>query len=153
LRVLGVDVGGRRTGLALSDPLGITCSPLEVVEERRVEALVARVAEAVHEHGVGEIVVGVPRPLKGGTNQQVEAVMSVVAELSKTLDVPVHTWDERFTSKLAERGRRDRDRKQPADAVAACYFLQDYLDARSQTSQTDMSLRGMEKSGGRPAGQ
>jgi putative Holliday junction resolvase len=137
VRVLAVDVGESRSGLALSDPLGITCSPLAVVEERRAEALVARIAETVRTHDVGEIVVGVPRPLKGGTNQQVQAVMSFVDALSQATSVPVYTWDERFTTKLAERGRRARGTKQPADAVAACYFLQDYLDAHPRTTGSE----------------
>ncbi len=97
----------------------------------------ARVAETAVEHGVADIVVGVPRPLRGGTNQQVEAVMAFVAALSKATTVPVHTWDERFTTKLAEQGRGRRAAKRPSDAIAACYFLQDYLDALPRRARVD----------------
>lgn len=80
---------------------------------------------------VGEIVVGLPRPLAGGTNQQMRDVLSFVTRLESSVSVPVHVWDERFTSRLAER-RRSRGR--PRDAVAACYMLQNYLDRRSNES-------------------
>ncbi|MFH0917446.1 MAG: Holliday junction resolvase RuvX [bacterium] len=130
MRILGIDLGGRRTGLALSDPLGMTCSPLEVVQERDEEQLVLRIMEVARELEVGMIVVGLPRPLAGGTNRQVESVLAFVALLEERGARPVVTWDERFTSKLAEKGR---SRKVPQDAVAACYMLQGYLDSRAST--------------------
>lgn len=130
MRVLGIDLGRRRTGLALSDPLGMTCSPLEVVEERDGERLLLRIMEMASEREVGEIVVGLPRPLAGGTNRQVESVLTFVGLLEERAGTPVVTWDERFTSKLAEKGR---SRTEPQDAVAACYMLQGYLDFRAST--------------------
>jgi putative Holliday junction resolvase len=114
--------------LALSDPCGITCSPLEVVEEPDDERLLLRIVEVAEERGAGEIVVGIPRPLAGGTNQQMEGVLAFVRLLEERAGPRVVTWDERFTSKLAERkGPRTR----PQDAVAACYMLQSYLDSRA----------------------
>ncbi len=103
--MLGVDLGRRRTGLALSDPYGLTCSPLEVVEERDEERLLLRIMEVAREQEVGEIVVGLPRPLAGGTNRQVESVLAFVAILEERAGIHVVTWDERFTSKLAEEGK------------------------------------------------
>jgi putative holliday junction resolvase len=116
--------------LALSDPYGVTCSPLEVVEERDGERLLLRIMEVAREQEVGEIVVGLPRPLAGGTNSQVESVLAFVALLGERVGTDVATWDERFTSKLAEKGR---SRTEPQDAVAACYMLQGYLDSRAST--------------------
>jgi putative Holliday junction resolvase len=129
MRILGVDLGRRRTGLALSDPLELTCSPLAVVEEREQERLLLRIVQVMREHDVGEIVVGLPRPLAGGTNRQVESVVAFVESLAARADKPVNTWDERFTSKLAARGR---PRRLADDAVAACYMLQSYLDSRAE---------------------
>ncbi len=127
MRILGVDLGRRRTGLALSDPHALTCSPLEVLEERNEEQLLQKIMRVADEQKVVRIVVGLPRPLAGGTNTQLEAVLGFVAVLKARSPVPVTTWDERFTTKLAEEGRK---RDLPQDAVAACYMLQSYLDSR-----------------------
>ena len=105
MRVLGVDFGRARTGLALSDPVGVACSPLGVVTERDEERLIESIATVTTDHQVGEIVVGLPRPLSGGTNRQMADVLTFVGRLQSSVAVPVRVCDERFTSKLAERGR------------------------------------------------
>ena len=128
MRLLGVDLGRSRTGLALSDPHEVACSPLEVLEERNEEQLLQKIMQVAEEHDVAQIVVGLPRPLSGGTNPQYEGVLVFVEALTGRSPVPVVTWDERFTSKLAERGR---SRRRPQDSVAACYILQSYLDSRA----------------------
>jgi len=130
VRVLGIDWGRRRTGLALSDPLGVTCTPLEILEERDSERLLLRIIEVARECDVGEVVVGLPRPLKGGTNSQLETVFEFVSALRDRTGMKIATWDERFTSRLAEKGRSGTAGQ---DAVAACYMLQDYLDHRAET--------------------
>ena len=128
MRSLGLDVGKRRTGVALSDPLGVTCRPVEVIEEPDVERLIQRIVELAGGFEVEEIVVGLPRPLAGGTNEQVEWVRTFVAALESRSRFAVKTWDERFTTKLAgEPGPKTGAR----DAVAACYMLQNYLDAHA----------------------
>jgi putative Holliday junction resolvase len=127
VRILGVDHGAARTGLALSDPVGLTCRPLLVVRERDPEALVARVLTVAAEEEVTEIVVGLPRPLAGGRNDQLDQAEAFAGRLRAASPIPVLTWDERFTTKLAERGRK---KTTPADAVAACHLLQNFLDAR-----------------------
>jgi len=128
VRYLGVDIGRSRTGLALSDALGVTCRPFDIVAERDEERVIERIAQVAREEEVGEIVVGLPRPLSGGSNRQMEGVISLVERLRQLSPVPVATWDERFTSKLAEEGRPGMKYH---DAVAACYMLQSYLDSRS----------------------
>ena len=117
-----------RTGLALSDPIGVTCRPLEVLEERDRIRLLEKIVDVAKSNDVQTIVVGLPRPLSGGTNRQVESVLAFVALLGDHPSVHVETWDERFTSRLAE---ADRPRWKAQDAVAACYMLQNYLDARA----------------------
>ena len=126
MRVLGVDFGGSRTGLALSDPLGVTCSPLATIVEKDEDRLVASIVAAADEQGVTQIVVGLPRPLGGGSNRQSEAAEAFRDRLEHKTTVPVRMWDERFTSKLAARGRSGANGQ---DAIAACYMLQSYLDS------------------------
>jgi putative Holliday junction resolvase len=132
VRILGVDLGATRTGLALSDPLGITCSPLRVIVERDGAQTMLRVVEAAREHGVNEIVVGVPRPLRGGSNPQLESAERFARGLEALGEFKVSVCDERFTTKLAERGR-SRDSQQ--DSIAACYILQGYLDSISTSRE------------------
>ena len=129
MRVLGIDPGASRTGVAVSDALGIICSPLPVIREREEGKVVLRVVAVAEERGVERIVVGLPRPLGGGSNQQLEDVKAFVQRLAAVAKVEVVTWDERFTSKLAERGGK---RAGERDSVAACYMLQGYLDWRSK---------------------
>jgi len=132
MRILGIDLGRSRTGLALSDTEELTCAPLAVIAEKDEQALLRRVVAVAEEHGVKEIVVGLPRPLGGGTNRQLESVLDFRARLERIAPVPVLGWDERFTSKMAQVGR---PHTQAHDAVAACYMLQNYLDSRRHSEQ------------------
>jgi putative Holliday junction resolvase len=125
VRLLGVDYGKSRTGLALSDPVGVTCRPVGILTEREVGKLVQAVVAATREHEAQGIVVGLPRPLSGGTNEQMQDVLQFVGRLKAAAPVPVETWDERFTTSLAEKGSKGSG---PRDAIAACYMLQNYLD-------------------------
>jgi putative Holliday junction resolvase len=135
MRILAVDPGEARTGLALSDPHAVTCRPLRVLHERDVSAVIAQVLSVAHDEGVDEVIVGVPRPLGGGRSEQMTWAEEFARRLAERAPCPVHTWDERFTSKLAERGRRKG--APPADSVAACHLLQSYLDARSLGDERD----------------
>lgn len=128
MRTLGVDLGSVRTGLALSDPVGITCRPLDIIVSRDEDQVVDAVLAAAAREEAGEIVVGLPRPLAGGRNEQSDRAEAFARVLAGRTTLRVSTWDERFTSKLAKEGRRGAG---PADAVAACYLLQNYLDSRT----------------------
>ena len=119
--------------------MGLTCRPLRVLHERDRRALIARILQVLVEEEVTAVVVGLPRPLSGGRNEQLEEAESFAAELSRATEVPVAAWDERFTTKLAERGRPGG---QPADAVAACYLLQNYLDAGSSSGRRGVAAGG-----------
>lgn len=135
IRILGIDVGSVRVGIALSDPLGITAQPLEVIDRRRQDPL-QRIAALVQEHEVQRIVVGRPLRLDGGAGPAVAQSEEFVASLAKVLGegVPISWWDERLTTRVAERamiqdGVRRENRRQSIDKVAAALILQSYLDA------------------------
>ncbi|MDR7435044.1 MAG: Holliday junction resolvase RuvX [Armatimonadota bacterium] len=134
MRILGLDVGTRRIGVALSDPLGISAQPLKVIEREGWDADLAEIRALVREWEVSCVVVGMPRSLNGSLGPQARMVEEFVAKLRDAIGVPVDTWDERLTTVAAERAmleanvRRDR-RRQRVDAVAAALLLQAYLDS------------------------
>jgi putative holliday junction resolvase len=125
LRVLALDHGGARCGCALSDPTGTIVRPLASIEPPDP----ALVAEVVVEHGVERVVVGVPVSLGGGEGKQASASRAFAAELQGVLEIPVDTYDERLTTKLAERSRREGARADE-DSLAAAHLLESYLAAR-----------------------
>jgi putative Holliday junction resolvase len=137
VRALGVDVGGRRIGLAISDASGVLARPLEVIEASGREQVV-RVTEAIaraaaEEDGLRLVVVGLPRRLDGTPNEQTAAVTAFVEALRARIPQPVVLQDERLSSveaesRLALRDRDWRSRKKKLDAAAAAVILQDYLD-------------------------
>jgi putative holliday junction resolvase len=141
VRALGVDVGGRRIGLAISDASGVLARPLEVIEARGRDQVV-RVAEAIaraaaEEDGLRLVVVGLPRRLDGTPNEQTAAVTAFVEALRARIPQPVVLQDERLSSveaesRLALRDRDWRSRKKKLDAAAAAVILQDYLDEAGQ---------------------
>ncbi|MGB9879443.1 MAG: Holliday junction resolvase RuvX, partial [Anaerolineae bacterium] len=106
MRVLGVDYGRSRTGVAVSDPHRVTCSPVAVLVVKDQDSLAAEIARLAEEYEVSEIVLGLPRPLSGGSNSQMEEVLGFKALLEKHTVAQVVLWDERFTTVLARRGRR-----------------------------------------------
>ncbi|HZJ27839.1 MAG TPA: Holliday junction resolvase RuvX [Acidimicrobiia bacterium] len=137
-RVLGVDLGTRRIGLACSDALGITAGPLSVIERTGDRTAEHRaILAAARDAGASSIVVGLPRALSGKVTAAERAARREADELGELAgpDIPVALYDERFTTVIAERalvasGVRRRDRKQVVDKVAAAVMLQGYLDAQ-----------------------
>lgn len=135
IRLLGLDVGTVRVGVALSDPLGITAQPLEVINRRKSD-LFERVATLVDEHEVQQVVIGNPLQLDGEIGPAARAMAEFADKLRQRLTVPVELWDERLSTAQAERemisdGVRREKRRQRIDKVAAALILQSYLDARS----------------------
>lgn len=134
MRVMGLDVGDRRIGVALSDELGLTASPRQVIpRDGREWIAVARLAA---EAGVGEIVVGVPRSLRGELGPQAEKVLQFIETLRARVNVPVREWDERLSTVEAERVLLSADasrarRREVIDKVAAAVILQSYLDSKA----------------------
>ena len=136
MRALGVDLGTRRVGLALSDSDGRVATPLEVLERTGSEAQDhAAIAEVVAERNVAVVVVGLPISLDGSMGPAARAARAEIARLSAAVGVPVETCDERFSTAAAnqhlDRGEvRGSKRCQVVDMVAAAVLLQSWLDAR-----------------------
>ncbi|MCG6922947.1 MAG: Holliday junction resolvase RuvX [Acidobacteria bacterium] len=141
VRYLGLDVGDVRIGVALSDETATLASGLLTLERVGPRKDVRAVAAIVREREVGEVVVGMPWRLDGTMGPQGEKVTAFVESLRRAVEVPVVTWDERFTTVaadelLAEAGVRRRDRKARIDRAAAVLILQGYLDARRSETPT-----------------
>jgi len=135
MRVLAVDFGERRIGLAISDPAGWMAQPLEKIDRRPGDADVMRIKEICEEYAVGEIVVGVPLSLKGEVGPQAEAALDYADKLKKIIGLPVRTWDERLSTVSAQRALLEanvsrKKRKHFVDKIAATFILQAYLDSK-----------------------
>jgi putative Holliday junction resolvase len=139
VRLLGLDVGDVRIGVALSDDTATIAGGLPTLTRVGPRKDVQAVGALVREHEVAEVVVGLPRRLDGTLGPQAEKVQAFAADLRRSLRLPVHEWDERFTTAeatrtLIEGGVRRRDRKLSVDKVAAVLILQGYLDHRRLAS-------------------
>ncbi|MCY3786994.1 MAG: Holliday junction resolvase RuvX [bacterium] len=136
MRALGVDLGTRRIGLALSDSGGLVATPLEVLERCGSEARDhAAIAEVAAERDVAVLVVGLPISLDGSMGPAARAARAEIARLEAAVGVPVETCDERFSTAAAEQRLdmgevRGPKRRQVVDMVAAAVLLQSWLDAR-----------------------
>jgi putative Holliday junction resolvase len=135
VRILALDVGEKRIGIAVSDPLGITAQGLAVLTRRGKDADLASLLEVAREYRVQEIVVGLPLHLDGRPGRQSQEILSLAAALGEALGVPVTPWDERLTTMEAERVLLAADvsrrrRRQVVDQLAAVLILQNYLDRR-----------------------
>lgn len=141
MRVLGIDFGERRIGLAMSDASGTLATPVRTIERQDVGVdLVTLVVDAIQEMGrderIDQLVVGLPRRLDGRDSAQTPRVRAFAAALGSRSGLPVDLQDERLSSREAEarlalRERDWRKRKARLDAAAAAIMLQDWLDARS----------------------
>jgi putative Holliday junction resolvase len=135
MRALGVDVGERRIGLAVSDPSGLIASPLEVLMRSPGDDAVGEIVARAEELGAEVIVVGMPVDLRGELGVAAQCMAEFVEALRARSSVPVATCDERLTSVAAARAMREaglteRDRRGQVDKVAAALLLQSWLDAR-----------------------
>jgi putative Holliday junction resolvase len=127
VKVLALDYGSARTGVAVSDPTGTVARPLGVVERAASEGGIARLVELAREENVERIVVGLPITLRGEHGAQAEETDRFVELLRAAVDLPVESFDERFTTKLAEAG----ESRAEEDAVAAAHLLSSYLTWKS----------------------
>ena len=132
MRVLAVDYGERRTGIAVSDELGITAQGLETIEVAKEEEIPDRVASVVKETGAETIVVGLPLNMNGTESEKSGKVREFAALLSEITAVPVVFWDERMTTMQAQRVMREMNKKtyknKPLlDKISATLILQEYL--------------------------
>jgi len=126
--VLALDYGAARTGVAVSDPTRTIALPLEVVEAAAASAGIQRIVEIVRERDAERVIVGLPLTLSGEHGQQARETDAFVALLRDALDVPVETYDERFTTALAVRASGGA----PEDARAAAHLLESYLERTAE---------------------
>jgi len=134
-RILALDVGARRIGLAVSDPLGITAQGLDTLHRTNKRTDLAHLKSLIAEYQVAEIVVGYPLKMSGLPGAQAEKVSAFAEELRRHFALPVHLWDERLTSTQANRLLRQteisiRRRGQAVDRMAAILILQNFLESR-----------------------
>ncbi|MBO2943375.1 Holliday junction resolvase RuvX [Paenibacillus sp. F411] len=135
MKIMGLDYGDRRIGVALSDVFGWTAQGLEVIERRGEDTGLDRITALVKEHEVSEIVVGLPKNMNGSIGPRGEICMEFAVLLRESLCLPVHLWDERLSTVSAERTLLEADvsrkkRKQVIDKMAASLILQNYLDSK-----------------------
>ena len=135
-RILAIDYGSRRMGLAVSDPLGITAQGLETLERKNKRADFGRLERTIREYHVREIVLGNPLRMSGQEGTQSQKVAEFAEALRERFQLPVHLWDERLTSAEANRLLREAEvsvkkRAQAVDRMAAVLILQSFLQSRS----------------------
>lgn len=135
-RILGLDVGSKTIGLAVSDPLGITAQGLQTLRRQNKRRDFAELERVLREYGVVEIVVGLPLRMSGNEGTQSGKMQLFAEELRARFKLPVHLWDERLTSAEANRVLRDSEmsikrRGEVVDRLAAVLILQGFLDRRA----------------------
>jgi putative Holliday junction resolvase len=134
-RVLGLDVGSKRIGVAVSDPLGLTAQGLPTLHRQNKRLDFEALAKVIQQYEISEIVVGFPLRMSGEEGIQAEKMQRFADELRAMFDLPVHLWDERLTSAEANRLLRETDmsirrRGQVVDQMAAVLILQSWMEAR-----------------------
>ena len=135
MRVMGLDYGDRRIGVAVSDALRWTAQGLTVVERRRDGGELDQIAEIAQQNEVSEVVVGLPKNMNGTIGTRGEICIAFAEQIKQKLNLPVHLWDERLTTVAAERTLAEAEvglkkRKQVVDKMAATLILQNYLDSK-----------------------
>jgi putative holliday junction resolvase len=132
LRVLALDYGSARCGVAVSDPTGVLATPLDPVTKANTRRGLDRLRTVVRETGAERVVVGLPLRLSGGDSAQTEEARAFAERLRERIDVPVELYDERFTTRIAQQSGVDP--RTSEDSRAAAVLLEDWLAARSGRS-------------------
>lgn len=136
-RILGLDVGSRRIGIAVSDPLGVTAQGLPTLQRQNKRLDFQALSEVIREYEISEIVVGFPLRMSGEQGVQAEKMQRFADDVRERFGLPVHLWDERLTSAEANRLLREtemsiRRRGQVVDQMAAVLILQSWMEARGR---------------------
>ncbi|GJQ23894.1 MAG: Holliday junction resolvase RuvX [Planctomycetia bacterium] len=136
MRVLGIDYGEKRIGVAISDPLGITAQGLPTIVYSNVQEVLQKIMAIVSEKEVGVIVVGLPKHMNNSLGESARAVLSFGERLEKYVGIPVKTIDERLSTVRAHRAMLEgnlsrKQRRGRVDMIAAQLILQNYLDSHS----------------------
>lgn len=139
MKLLGLDVGERRIGIAFGDSDLRLATPVDVIERAALEADVCALAVFVRKYDIAQLVVGLPRNMDDTTGAQAEAVVAYADQIARALNLPVVFWDERLTTvEAAQRmlppaGRKKKARR-ALDAIAAALILQDYMDSQESSA-------------------
>jgi putative Holliday junction resolvase len=133
MRIMALDVGDSRIGVALSDPMEILASPLVIIKRLNEASDILVISNLVNEHKAGKLIVGLPMALSGEEGMQAEKVKAFVSSLKSSLSIPLELFDERFSTVTAreymrETGKKKDRFKKHDDAIAAAVILQNYLD-------------------------
>ena len=134
-RLLALDIGERRIGVALSDPMHIIASPHSIIDRKITPDYMDEIQKLISEQEVEALVVGLPLTLKNNVSQQTQKVQLIIKELNTELTLPIHTVDERLSSVSAEnalklKGVKTGHNKGEIDKTAAAIFLQEFLDSK-----------------------
>ena len=134
MRILGLDIGDRTIGVAVSDPLGITAQGITTIRRKSIEKDLEELKKICEEYSVESIVAGLPKNMNGTLGPQSEKVISFCDLIKKDINLPINMWDERLTTVAANRAMLEADlsrakRKKIVDKMAAIYILQGYLDS------------------------
>ncbi len=133
-RILGIDYGERRIGLAISDPMGIIAQPLTTLDTEKIKDVFFEVKNIVKEKNVKKVVVGLPKNMDGTIGEKGKKVLNFADDLSKELNLKIDLWDERLTSvesqkTLKQEKRKTKKDKQIVDKLSASLILQGYLES------------------------
>ena len=133
-RLLGIDMGTKTLGLALSDPLLTVATPLETIKRTKFKADLARLAALISEHGIGGLVIGLPVNMDGSEGPRCQSTRAFARNMDQALGLPFCFWDERWSTQAVTRTLLDADasrkrRAELVDKMAAAYILQGALDA------------------------
>ena len=131
MRIMGLDFGSKTTGVAVSDPLGITAQGIETItrkDENKLRQTCARIEELIREYEVGTIVLGYPKNMNNTLGERVEKTLAFKEMLERRTNLPVVMWEQI----LIESGVRRENRKSVIDKIAAVLILQGYLDLQAQ---------------------
>ncbi len=136
IRVLGLDIGDRTIGVAVSDPLGFTAQGITTIRRKSEEMDIKELKSICTEYSVDTIVAGLPKNMNGSLGPQSEKVLKFCDLIKENIDLPIKMWDERLTTVAANRAMLEADlsrskRKKIVDKMAAIYILQGYLDSIS----------------------
>lgn len=141
-RILALDLGKRRIGLAVSDPLRITAQGIDTLERTNIREDLARLEKLIGDHGVTAILLGHPIHMSGAEGRQAKYAREFADRLSRQTGLPVTLWDERLTTVEAQRvlragGLSSRRRAQSVDRIAAVILLESYLDSLAPTGSAE----------------
>ena len=142
MKIMAIDYGDVRTGLAVCDRTEFLASPIGVIEERNAPILAMKVAHMAEQYEVGEIIVGLPKNMNGSIGPRAEKCQAFAEMLSELTEVPVNMWDERSTTVTAHQilnqtNVRGKNRKAVVDEVAATVILESYLNYRRKKKLSD----------------